>query len=76
MYLTEIYSQRVKYGYTTYRYLYAGNFSNISPLPWVGASHATELPLLFGTHPLYHHNSTELEWETSFTMQGRKFTFL
>lgn len=38
-------SRRDEFGYTTYRYLYAGNFSNISPLPWVGATHSGMNPL-------------------------------
>ncbi|WAO96357.1 Carboxylic ester hydrolase [Fusarium falciforme] len=40
---------RSKAGATTYQYLYAGNFTNISPLPWLGAYHTAELPLMFGT---------------------------
>lgn len=31
---------RAKYGYPTYRYYYTGNFSNITPLPWIGATHS------------------------------------
>ncbi|KAK8082796.1 Acetylcholinesterase [Apiospora saccharicola] len=50
-------------GLSTYRYEYAGNFSNISPLPWVGATHSAELPLLFGTHYEYRGNSTAFEWD-------------
>jgi len=52
-----------------YRYLYTGNFSNISPRPWMGAWHGSELPLVFGTHGLYRGKSTELEEETSRVMQ-------
>ena len=63
-------SQRAKFGYTTYRYEYAGNFSNITPLPWIGATHSAELPLVMGTHPNYNSNSTPLEWDTSSMMQG------
>ena len=33
-------ANRVEFGYTTYRYQYAGNFSNVSPLPWMGAYHS------------------------------------
>ncbi|KAH8900642.1 alpha/beta-hydrolase [Thozetella sp. PMI_491] len=55
---------RAKNNLTTYRYYYAGNFSNISPQPWIGASHSAELPLIFGTHYEYRGNSTEFEWET------------
>ncbi|KAL8665706.1 MAG: hypothetical protein Q9202_002016 [Teloschistes flavicans] len=37
----------------TYRYLYAGNFTNISPLPWMGAYHTAEVPLITGTYGDY-----------------------
>ena len=36
-----------------YRYFYRGNFSNISPLPWMGAYHASILPVLFGTSDFF-----------------------
>lgn len=61
---------RVEHGYTTYRYEYFGNFSNISPLPWIGATHSSELPLLFGTHWEYRGNSTPFEWAVSAGMQS------
>ncbi|KAK4496071.1 hypothetical protein PRZ48_012050 [Zasmidium cellare] len=32
----------------TYRYEFKGNFTNISPLPWMGAYHESPLPYLFG----------------------------
>ncbi|KAK4444124.1 acetylcholinesterase [Podospora aff. communis PSN243] len=59
-----------------YRYLYAGNFSNISPRPWMGAWHGAELPLVFGTHSLYRGNSTQLEYETSYAMQDAWLAFV
>lgn len=37
---------REKFGYSTYRYYYTGNFSNISPLPWIGATHSGMLAIL------------------------------
>lgn len=52
-----------------YRYRYAGNFTNVSPKPWLGAWHGSELPMLFGTHPLYRGNSTAFEYATSAAMQ-------
>ncbi|KAK9414310.1 putative Alpha/Beta hydrolase protein [Seiridium unicorne] len=67
---------REQFGYTTYRYLYAGNFSNIGPRPWIGATHSAELPLLFGTHYEYRGNSTEFEWETSYGMEALWLSFL
>jgi len=41
---------RAKRGLTTYRYEYAGNFSSITPLPWMGAYHAADIPPIFGTY--------------------------
>jgi carboxylesterase type B len=37
----------------TFRYFNTANFSNISPRPWEGAYHTSELPLIFGTYSLY-----------------------
>ncbi|KAH7192829.1 Alpha/Beta hydrolase protein [Fusarium flagelliforme] len=68
-------SARAKYGYPTYRYYYTGNFSNISPLPWIGATHSAELPLLFGTHYEYRGNSTEYEWQVAQGMQDLWLSF-
>jgi hypothetical protein len=61
---------RTAAGLTTYRYLFAGNFSNITPRYWLGAMHSSELPLVFGTHFEFNGNSTELEYETSYAMEG------
>jgi carboxylesterase type B len=60
---------------TTYRYQYAGNFSNISPLPWFGAYHSSELPMIFGTHYEYRGNSTPFEWDVSYAMQAMWLSF-
>lgn len=62
-------------GLDTYVYLYAGNFSNISPKPWMGAYHNAELPMLFGTHPNYRGPSSRLEWATSHAMQDAWLAF-
>jgi acetylcholinesterase len=37
-------------GLTTYRYQYAGNWSNQDPLPWMGAFHSSDLVMLFGSY--------------------------
>ncbi|KAI1333579.1 Alpha/Beta hydrolase protein [Xylariaceae sp. FL0016] len=66
---------RIDSGLTSYRYEYSGNFSNITPLPWIGAIHSGELPLVFGTHFQYNGNSTESEWEVSFAMEGLWLSF-
>ncbi|RAL58668.1 hypothetical protein DID88_002974 [Monilinia fructigena] len=62
-------------GLKTYRYQYAGNFTNISPLPWMGAYHSSELPLLFETHYQYRGNSTPFEYEIAETMQALWLAF-
>ncbi|KAK6000000.1 hypothetical protein QM012_003988 [Aureobasidium pullulans] len=62
--------------YPTYRYLYTGNFSNISPVSWFGAYHSAELPLLFGTHDEYGSgNSTAFEYTISQTMEALWLSF-
>ncbi|KAK4502251.1 hypothetical protein PRZ48_005676 [Zasmidium cellare] len=33
----------------TYRYEYNGNFTNLSPLSWMGAYHGSHIPMLMGT---------------------------
>jgi hypothetical protein len=63
------YRLRAAAGIPTYRYLYAGNFSNISPRPWMGAYHQAELPLLFGTHGNHRGPSTKYENLVSEAMQ-------
>lgn len=40
---------RAAAGAKTWQYLYAGNFSDVSPRPWLGAFHTAELPMVFGT---------------------------
>jgi len=62
--------------YPTYRYLYTGNFTNISPVSWFGAYHSSELPLLFGTHDEYGPgNSTSFEYSVSQTMEALWLSF-
>ncbi|KAK1836409.1 acetylcholinesterase [Podospora conica] len=60
---------RIAAGAPVYRYLYAGNFTNISPKPFLGAYHEAELPLLFGTFEDFRGGATEQERETSVAMQ-------
>ncbi|CZR66959.1 related to triacylglycerol lipase V precursor [Phialocephala subalpina] len=63
-------------GLPTYRYQYAGNFSNISPVDWMGAYHSSELPLLFGTHDqVFKGPSTAFEYNVSHTMEALWLSF-
>lgn len=41
---------RAQAGLSTYRSLYVGNFSSLSPLPWMGSYHTSDLPMLFSTY--------------------------
>ncbi|KAL2811633.1 Alpha/Beta hydrolase protein [Aspergillus granulosus] len=46
-------SHRVELGkLARVRYQYHGNWTNLSPVPWLGAYHSSELPLVFGTYNL------------------------
>lgn len=72
---TESSRLRQKAGLPTYRYEYAGNWTNLSPTPWLGAFHSAELPMLFGTHPNFRGESTDLEYETSHAMQDAWVAF-
>jgi acetylcholinesterase len=60
---------------TTFRYLYGGNFSNISPQPWEGAYHSSDLPLYFGTYGIARGNGTDFEKEASEKIQDYYLAF-
>ncbi|KAH8810859.1 para-nitrobenzyl esterase [Xylogone sp. PMI_703] len=60
----------------TFRYYYTGNFSNISPRPWEGAYHSSELPLIFGTHDIARSPSTPFEYAVSHRMQDLWLAFM
>ncbi|KAK4671792.1 hypothetical protein QC764_608760 [Podospora pseudoanserina] len=60
---------RIMAGVPVYRYLYTGNFSNVSPEAFMGAYHSAELPLIFGTHSLLRGLSTPEEEAVSEAMQ-------
>ncbi|CZT46053.1 related to triacylglycerol lipase V precursor [Rhynchosporium secalis] len=66
--------ERLAANRTTYRYFYAGNFTNVSPNPWIGAYHSSELPLIFGTDGL-NGESTTFEKEVSYVMQDAYLAF-
>ncbi|KAI8246756.1 Acetylcholinesterase [Colletotrichum sp. SAR 10_99] len=53
----------------TYRYLYSGNFTDISPYFWAGAYHMTELPQIFGTRGDFIAAASDYEVQTSEAMQ-------
>ncbi|SMQ53291.1 unnamed protein product [Zymoseptoria tritici ST99CH_3D7] len=63
-------------GLPTYRYQYAGNWTNQSPLPFMGAYHASDLTMLFGTYADGVGSSSPLEIETSETMEDLLLAFV
>lgn len=63
-------------GAETFRYLYDGNFSNISPRPWEGAYHSSELPLIFGTSDVVRGPNTPFETQLSELMQDLYLAFI
>ncbi|KAK2591000.1 hypothetical protein QQS21_011313 [Conoideocrella luteorostrata] len=65
---------RAAAGSHTWQYLYGGNFSDISPRPWLGAYHTAELPLIFGTYGT-EGKATELEHRVSRNMQDLYLAF-
>ena len=65
---------RAQAGARSWQYLYGGNFTDISPRPWLGAYHTAELPLIFGTLGL-EGNVTSLETKTSHSMQDLYLAF-
>jgi hypothetical protein len=61
----------------TYRYQYAGNWTNQDPLPWMGAYHSSDLVMLFGTFNSDVAPSTQpLEGETSAKMEDLVLSFI
>ena len=60
---------------TTFRYLYAGNFSNVSPRWWLGAYHSSDLPMVFGTYGIARGNGTAFQKAVSEKMQDYWLAF-
>jgi acetylcholinesterase len=54
---------------TTFRFLYAGNFSTISPRWWEGPFHSSDLPMIFGTFDIARGPATEFQKQVSEKMQ-------
>jgi carboxylesterase type B len=59
----------------TYRYEWAGNFSNIAPVSWLGAYHYSDLYMYFGTYLIAPGEISGLEVESSEIMQDLLFDF-
>lgn len=53
-----------------------GNFTNISPVPWLGAFHFSDLYMIFGTYRTDAGPISQLEIDTSATMQDFLLAYL
>ncbi|KAJ6015803.1 alpha/beta-hydrolase [Penicillium herquei] len=69
-------TRRYALGLDTYRYYWAGNFTNISPVSWLGAFHWSDLLMIFGTYSKQVGPISQLEVDTSITMQDFILAFL
>lgn len=64
-------------GLKTWRYQWAGNFSNIDGgVPWLGAYHYSDLYMLFGTYPIAPGEVSALEVATAERMQDLLVAFV
>lgn len=63
-------------GSVTYRFEFAGNFSNVSPAPYLGAFHDSDLPYIFGTYSELRGPPTETELQVSEAVQDRILAFM
>lgn len=61
-----------------YRYQNAGQYPNLNPFAWLGAYHASDLPMNFGTYGLLTNlgNTTDFEIEVSRSMQEHILAFV
>ncbi|KAL3428953.1 alpha/beta-hydrolase [Aspergillus tetrazonus] len=69
-------AMRRSLGLDTYRYLWGGNFSNISPVPWLGAYHWSDLLMIFGTYQDASGVIPQLEADASKSMQDHILAFM
>lgn len=73
---------RTALGLPSFRFIYASNFTSVSPRPWEGAYHCSELPLIFGSYLQYNTErepggiAPNLMNETSHAMQDAYLALL
>lgn len=67
---------REKDNATTYRFLYGGNFTNVSPLPYLGPYHSADLAMLFGSFKDFNGPGPQLQYKTSDLMQDLLLAFM
>lgn len=67
---------RKEIGLETWRYEWAGNFTNIAPVWWLGAYHYSDLYMFFGTYIIAPGQIPDLEVQTSAKMQDLLVDFV
>ncbi|KAJ7251171.1 Alpha/Beta hydrolase protein [Mycena haematopus] len=65
-------------GIPVFRYQHAGTYPNLNPLKWLGAYHASDLPMNFGTYGLLTDlgQTTSFEVAVSLSMQDHILAFV
>ena len=73
-----VYRNRMGVGVAVFRFQHAGTFPNLNYYKWLGAYHASDLPIAFGTYELLDGiaNTTEFEVEVSRSMQDHILAFV
>lgn len=61
-----------------FRFQYAGTFPNLNVYKWLGAYHASDIPMFFGTYHLLDHiaDSTSFQAEVSMALQDHVLSFV
>jgi carboxylesterase type B len=72
-----VYRNRMGAGVPVFRFEYAATFPNLNYYKWLGAYHASDLPIIFGTYELLDGiaNTTRFEVEVSQSVQDHIFAF-
>ncbi|KAJ7637771.1 acetylcholinesterase [Mycena rosella] len=72
-----VYRNRMGAGVPVFRFQYAGTFPNLNYYKWLGAYHASDLPITFGTYGLLDDiaNTTRFEVEVSQSVQDHILAF-
>jgi len=73
-----VYRNRMGSDVPVFRFQHAGTFPNLNYYPWLGAYHASDIPIFFGTYHLLDHvaNTTQFEIDVSRSMQDHVLAFL
>ncbi|PVI01835.1 alpha/beta-hydrolase [Periconia macrospinosa] len=73
-----VYRNRLGPDVPVYRFQHAGTFPNLNKYEWLGAYHASDIPISFGTYHLLDHvaNTTQFEIDVSQAMQDHMLAFV